>query len=176
MRKVSFFIAVFLITSIPCLMAQSEGSELLPQDSLPETRLPLDYLAEKELVVSLSTRIMETQEKTLWKIENTKITLSGEAVSVKMAGENLVIFAQITPYMQDDGTILLVAEGEVFISSEEEGTQYYTTLKSLPVHAGEKVLFFPLGMAVDSEQNLYYIELEIQVLPKEMVELEENDQ
>lgn len=124
----------------------------------------LDYLAEKELVVSLATRIVESEHQTVWHMENTKITLSGQAVNLKMTGENLVVFAQITPYIQDDETILLVAKGEVFVSSAEEGTKYYSTLKSLPISLGEKVFFFPLGMAVDSQHNLYYIELEIQVL------------
>ncbi len=162
MRKINLLIIV-LISSVFSLASEEDGS-------------PLDYLAEKELIVSLSTRIMETQERTLWRMENTKITPSGQAVSVKMSGENVVIFAQITPYIQDDNTILLVAEGEVFISSEEQGTQYYTTLKSLPVSAGEKVLFFPLGMAVDLEQNLYYIELEIQVLPRDMFDGQESSE
>ena len=148
------FSAILTVLFLTGLSAQETGDEL-------------DYLASRELVVSLSTRIMETQEKTVWKMDNTKITPSGQAVSVKMSGENVVIFAQITPYLQNDNSILLNAQGEVFISSEEEGTQYYSTLKSLPVVPGEKVLFFPLGMAVDSEKNLYYIELEIQVLPRE---------
>ena len=145
---------LMLFSLIPGLYAQDEDGGL-------------DYLAQRDLVVSLSTRIMQTQEKTIWKMDNTKVTPSGQAVSVKMTGENVVIFAQITPYLQNDNSILLIAQGEVFISSEEEGTKYYSTLKSLPIVAGEKVLFFPLGMAVDSEKNLYYIELEIQVLPRE---------
>ena len=169
MRKSLFFLnAVIVLFSVASLSAQETKDS---QESESDPAL-LNYLQEKELVVSLSTKIMETQEKTVWTFDNTKITVSGEAVSVKMSGDNLVIFAQITPYIQDGDSILLVAEGEVFVSSEEEGTRYYTTLKSLPVMPGEKVLFFPLGMAVDAEQNLYYIELEIQVLPKEMAGLE----
>lgn len=123
----------------------------------------VDYLTQKELIVSLSTRIIEGEQQTVWKMENTKLTPSGHAVHLKMSGENLVIFAQITPYFQTDETILLVAKGEVFISSAEKGLKYFSTLKSLPVSLGEKVIFFPLGMAADSKRNLYYIELEIQV-------------
>ena len=127
----------------------------------------LGYLSGNELMVSLATRIVESEDQTVWHMENTKLTLSGQSVNLKMSGENLVIFAQITPYIQTDQTLLLIATGEVFVSSAEEGTKYYSTLKSLPVSLGEKVLFFPLGMAVDANQNLYYIELEIQVLPRQ---------
>jgi len=130
----------------------------------------LGYLSGNELVVSLATRIVESENQTVWHMENTNLTVSGQSVNLKMSGENLVIFAQITPYIQTDQTLLLIAKGEVFVSSAEEGTKYYSTLKSLPVSLGEKVLFFPLGMAVDSNRNLYYIELEIQVLPRKASE------
>ena len=137
---------------------------LSAQDGLEDA---LGYLSGNELVVSLATRIVESENQTVWHMENTKLTLSGQSVNLKMSGENLVIFAQITPYIQTDQTLLLIAKGEVFVSSAEEGTKYYSTLKSLPVSMGEKVLFFPLGMAVDANRNLYYIELEIQVLPRQ---------
>lgn len=130
----------------------------------------VNYLKNQNLVVSLSTRIIESEDETVWHIENSEITQSGQSVYLKMTGENLVVFAQITPYIQDDETLLLVAKGEVFISSIEEGTKYYSTLKSLPITLGEKVFFFPLGMAVDSERNLYYIELEIEIKQQELVD------
>ena len=123
----------------------------------------LEYLSQNRLVVSLATRIREKEHQTVWHMENTKVTASGQAINLKMSGHNLVIFAEITPYMKDDKSILLVAKGEVFIANKEAGTKYYSTLKSLPVDLGEKVFFFPLGMAVDAEQNVYYIELEILV-------------
>jgi hypothetical protein len=47
----------------------------------------------------------------------------------------------------------------------EEGVKYYSTMKSLPVESGESVLFFPLGRAMDQQQNIYSIELEITVVP-----------
>ncbi len=132
----------------------------------------LKFLQNKTLAVNISTRVIQKNQETLWHMESSKLTISGRAVKVQLKGDNVLIFARITPFSLEDGTILLIAQGEVWLSSKQnEGLEYYTTLKSLPVKAGEKVLFFPLGVVVDSKSNVYTIELEIQVLPY----IEQND-
>ncbi len=130
------------------------------------TGLDLKYIENKKLSVSLTTRILGEQNETIWHMDSTKVTVSGEAVKVKLKGDNVVIIADITPYLNTDNTIFLVAKGEVFLSdsNDSEEVKYYTTLKSLPVKVGEKVVFFPLGMAYDSNSNFYSMEMEIQVL------------
>ena len=114
----------------------------------------------------MNTRILGTENETVWHMESSKVTISGEAVSVKLKGENIVVIANITPYLNVDNTIFLVAKGEIFLSekADSEEVKYYTTLQSLPVENGEKVMFFPLGMAYDSNSNFYSMEMEIQVL------------
>ncbi|MBI9105978.1 MAG: hypothetical protein JEZ04_04485 [Spirochaetales bacterium] len=123
----------------------------------------------KKLSVNLNTRLLGTENETVWHMESTNLTISGEAVKVKLKGENLVLIANITPYLNPDNTIFLVAKGEIFLSDSDdsEEVKYYTTLQSLPVEDGEKVIFFPLGMAYDSNSNFYSIEMEIQVLSAE---------
>ena len=66
-------------------------------------------------------------------MNSSKITVSGEAVKIKLTGDNLVIIANITPYLNPDNTIFLVAKGEIFLSdsTDTEDVKYYTTLKSL---------------------------------------------
>jgi hypothetical protein len=124
------------------------------------------YIEGKKLSVNLNTRILGSENETVWHMESSKITISGEAVKVKLKGENLVLIADITPYLNPDNTIFLVAKGEIFLSdsADSEEVKYYTTLQSLPVEDGEKVVFFPLGMAYDSNSNFYSMEMEIQVL------------
>jgi hypothetical protein len=106
--------------------------------------IDFDYIEGKKLSVNLNTRILGGENET-------------------------VIIADITPYFNPDNTIFLVAKGEIFLSDSDdsEEVKYYTTLKSLPVDVGEKVIFFPLGMAYDSKSNFYVIEMEIQVLSVE---------
>ena len=131
--------------------------------------LDLSYIENKQFSVNLRTKILGEQNETIWHMDSSKITLSGEAVSVKLSGDNLVVIANITPYLNSDNSLFLVAKGEIFLtdSADSEEVKYYTTLKSLPVSIGETVVFFPLGMAYDSNSNFYSMEMEIQVLPVE---------
>ena len=134
-----------------------------------QTDFNFEYLKDKKLSVNLNTRILGSENETIWHMESSKLTISGEAVRVKMTGENLVLIADITPYLNTDNSIFLVAKGEIFLSDSDdsEDVKYYTTLQSLPVDVGEKVVFFPLGMAYDSKSNFYTMEMEIQILPVE---------
>ena len=142
-----------------CLIAVVNLSAQATEDALK-------YIEGKKLSVNLNTRILGTENETVWHMESSKLTISGEAVSVKLKGENLVVIANITPYLNTDNTIFLVAKGEIFLADREdsEEVKYYTTLQSLPIENGEKVVFFPLGMAYDSNSNFYSMEMEIQVL------------
>jgi len=126
----------------------------------------IKYIEGKKLSVNLNTRLLGTENETVWHMESSNLTISGEAVRVKLKGENLILIANITPYLNPDNTIFLVAKGEIFLSdsTDSEEVKYYTTLQSLPVEDGEKVIFFPLGMAYDSNSNFYSMEMEIQVL------------
>lgn len=128
--------------------------------------LNYNYIEGKELSINITTRILGEENETIWHMDSSKVTISGEALKVKLSGENLVVVANITPYVNEDNTIFLVAKGEIFLSDtdDSEEVKYYTTLKSLPVDVGEKVIFFPLGMAYDSNSNFYSMEMEIQVL------------
>ncbi len=135
----------------------------------------LKFLEDKTFTVNISIRLISEEQVNIWNTESSKITISGRAVNVKLYGEDILINADITPYLKEDNTILLVAQGEFWISSrEEEGVNYYTTMQSLPVESGEKIIFFPLGLALDSESNIYTIELEIQVMPYREI-VKEND-
>lgn len=128
--------------------------------------LDLKSIEGEHFSVNLTTRILGEQNETIWHMDSSNITVSGEAVKVKLSGDNLVLIANITPYLNKDNTIFLVAKGEIFLSdsADSEDVKYYTTLKSLPITNGEKVIFFPLGMAYDSNSNFYSMEMEIQVL------------
>lgn len=136
---------------------------------------PADVFKDTSLEVKITTRVLEEETEVVWNMESSEVTVSGETVTVKLNGDKVRVLAEITPYLLEDGSILLVARGDVLLSSEEEGMQYKTTMKSLPVDFGEKAFFFPLGVAFDSKENIYTIQLEIQVneAPKEEDQEEE---
>lgn len=142
------------------------------QLALPAQEEPAGDLSPgRMLVVNLSTKLMQVQaqaeESVAWAMESVKTTTFGQTVSVKLTGEDFVIFVRLTPFLQNRDSILLIAQGEIFYSVNGAGDQYHSTVRSLSVTPGEKVIFFPLGRAVDPESNLYYIEMEIQVVPGE---------
>lgn len=151
--KQFFFLIPLLFVFSSGLAAESEGFDL-------------KYIEDKQFSINLTTRILGEKNETIWHMNSSNITVSGEAVKVKLSGDNLVLIANITPYLNPDKTIFLVAKGEIFLSdsTDSEDVKYYTTLKSLPVTDGERVVFFPLGMAYDSNSNFYSMEMEIQVL------------
>jgi hypothetical protein len=125
-----------------------------------------DYLEDNALSVHIEARVTMPGESQVWRTESKNVTISGRAVAVKLTGENIIIFADIIPYVNEDRTILLVAKGEVWTQTDHSsGVKYYSTMKSLPVKPGESVIFFPLGRAMDQKQNVYTIELEISVVP-----------
>jgi len=124
----------------------------------------LKYLEENALIIKIITRIVDEQGISVWNAEMSRITISGKSVKVKLQGANILVITDITPYIRDDRTILLVSQGEVWIgSSDSEEINHYSTIKSLPVSMGESALFFPLGVIETIDRKIYNIELEILV-------------
>lgn len=124
----------------------------------------LKYLENNILNIEIITRIVDEQGVTIWDAEMSRITISGKSVKVKLQGVNILVITDITPYIQDDSTILLVSQGEIWIgSTNSEEMNHYSTIKSLPVSLGESALFFPLGVIKAMDTKIYNIELEIQV-------------
>ncbi len=126
----------------------------------------LDFLRTEAVSVEINARITDEEGKSVWDTESRRVTVSGRSVTVSLEGDNIRILAHIIPFINEDNSVLIVAKGEVWVETEEEReTKYYSTMKSLPVDAGESVLFFPVGVAVDIDKNVYTIEMEIQVNP-----------
>ncbi len=124
----------------------------------------LDYLKRNALTLNITANVTDSTGENLWTTNISKITVNGRSVKIKISGINVIVIADITPYLKDNDTILLVSQGEVWIGSSHSDTvQHYATIKSIPVDPGERVFFFPLGI-VESSANTYTIELEIQVL------------
>jgi len=145
---------------------QAQGTETDPKEALQE-------LLSKALTVTVSARILppDTQEDTpIWNAESTKLTIPGRSIKVRLDGDNVRIYLICTPYLQDNGEVLLLAQGQVwFTEPQDNENRYVSTFYSIPVSYGEKILFFPLGVSsADTPQNKHLnIELEIKIVPYE---------
>jgi len=141
-------------------------------DTDPNPKEALQELLAKALTVTVSARILppDQQEDTpIWNAESTKLTIPGRSIKVRLDGDNVRIYLICTPYLQDNGEVLLLAQGQVwFTEPQDNENRYVSTFYSIPVSYGEKVLFFPLGVSADQQEKKHLnIELEIKIVPYE---------
>jgi hypothetical protein len=131
----------------------------------------LQALLDNALEVRVSARILPAEaEKEPWTGASTRLTIPGRSVKVRLEGDNVQIYLVCTPYVQENGEVLLLSQGQVwFTEPPAKKAKYYSTYYSIPVSYGEKVLYFPLGMsdATAQEQGYFNIELEITIVPYE---------
>ncbi len=129
-----------------------------------ERQNALSFLKENIILLKVTTNVLDSTGKKIWTTELSKITINGRSVKIKISGLNVLVIADITPYLHENNTILLVSQGEVWIGSSNSDTvRHYATIKSIPVSSGERVFFFPLGI-IKAPSETYTIELEIQVV------------
>jgi len=150
-----------LLTAVLFLMG---GLELSGQDlNLKEA---FQRLLEKALQLNIEAKILPPNAAPVWNMKSRELTIPGRSVAVKLVGDNIRIEAVFTPYQQEDGQLLLVAQGQVWLSeSSLKETRYMSTFNSIPIVLGEKILFFPLGIGNISKQQTFTLQLEVEVLP-----------
>ena len=162
-------VSVLLALAVAHANGQAQGTDTDPKEALQE-------LLSKALTVTVSARILppdqqDQQEDTpIWNAESTKLTIPGRSIKVRLDGDNVRIYLICTPYLQDNGEVLLLAQGQVwFTEPQDNENRYVSTFYSIPVSYGEKVLFFPLGVSnPDQAQKQHFnIELEIKIVPYE---------
>lgn len=137
----------------------------------------LDMLQDNVFSVNVIGRIYDSGEVSSWEMEVTKYTISGRSVSLRLEGKKLVVIANITPYVDEEDGVLLVAQGQVWVDEPgEELVKYSSTMKSLPISLGDKVYFYPLGLSQNYESEMFILELEIQILPYKNIARSEQEQ
>jgi len=110
--------------------------------AIPENR-------RQALVLNINSRVLENGKNVVWSENNRKTSISGIPVGVQLAGSNIVVVVQFTPYIRRDGNVLLV-QGQIWVAEPEKGVTYFTSIQTVPMEFGEPVYFFPLG----ESQNL----------------------
>jgi hypothetical protein len=98
-----------------------------------------------QAVVLDITTLVAQQQKVTMNSSNSRVTLPGKPVSVKLEGKNTLIYVQFTPYLSEKGEHLLVTQSQIWVNVPNEGIRYQTSMQSIPLNFGEQVHFFPLG-------------------------------
>lgn len=127
------------VSPVPTAPVAAQARESGSLSSIPEA------LLGEALAVSIVASIGVSSEAPAWQASDVKYTIPGSAVSVKMIGRDTVIVITVTPYRSKDGGLLLVAQGQVWYKEGDAGLRYRTTVDTLSVRFGERVLFYPFG-------------------------------
>lgn len=136
---------------------------LLPLSMGAQDR-PVDDLLQQVLYLEFDARLLSGNGELLWQMENRAYTISGRTVDVRLEGGNVLAISRLTPYLKDDDTVLLVAQGEVWYNrNNPRDVKYYSGMTSIPIDLGESAIFFPLGMHDQPDKAAYTIEIEITV-------------
>ena len=113
----------------------------------------LPGLRERAVIMDIVARIVEQNQEIVWNSENSRVTIPGRPVGLKLLGANVVVAVQFTPYFRADGLNFLVAQGQVWIEVANKGISYQATTKTIPLEFGEQIYFFPLGSSADSRND-----------------------
>jgi hypothetical protein len=120
---------------------------------------PDQPLGEFAVVLNVVSRLVEANQQVVWNQTNSKVTLPGVPVRLKLVGANLVVVVQFTLYREKTGRMLLLAQGQIVVDVPNQGMSYHTTIETVPLEYGEQIYFFPLGRANSPEE----LRIEIQV-------------
>jgi hypothetical protein len=134
---------------------------IFPQASALEEMLP--GLRERAVVLDIDARVLEKNQEEVWNASNSKVTIPGKPVGLRLVGENIVVALQFTPYFRKDGNNVLVAQGQIWVNVPNKGLHYQTTMQTIPIKFGEQIYFFPLGSA-DSPSDAH-IEIRLALHP-----------
>jgi len=127
----------------------------------------LEYLIDEALQLQITAKVLPPDEQPVWNSQSKKLTIPGRSVAVRLVGDNIRVDVVFTPYQEENGNLLLVAQGQVWFSEAPDAkTTYLTTIQSIPVSWGEKVLFFPLGFSNElAHASTFNIQLEVEIYP-----------
>ena len=125
----------------------------------------LPGLRERAVVMKIVSRIIEQNQQVVWNSENTKVTIPGRPVGIKLVGENLVVAVQFTPFLRPNGQNILVAQGQIWIKVPNEGISYNTIMQTIPLAFNEQVYFFPLGSMDTNKDGGSSIEMQVILQP-----------
>lgn len=157
-RRLPVAVLTLLLTA---LQAQAQVDEL--ERAFKEQ--DLQTLLDRALELNIIARVLPPDEAPPWNSASHQITVPGRSVAVRLVGEKIRVDAVFTPVEQEDGRLLLVAQGQVWLGGAAE-TQYLTTFQSIPVDMGEKVLFFPLGYSGEvAKPRTFTLQIEVEIYP-----------
>ncbi|MDR0450626.1 MAG: hypothetical protein LBH26_05110 [Treponema sp.] len=160
--RIGFIGSAFLLATGVCLSAQESSlAEMFPA------------LKEQAVVINIVARVIENNQQEIFNYVNSRVTIPGRPVGIKLVGSNLVVAVQFTPFFSRGGKNVLMAQGQIWVEIPNEGMRYRTTLQTISMEFGEQVYFYPLGSVTKPEEAR--IEIQLELLPYKGKEGDEAD-
>ncbi|MDR1231267.1 MAG: hypothetical protein LBK61_07685 [Spirochaetaceae bacterium] len=161
------FLLLFCVTASGVIFAEENTEPVVP---VPPPAASLDEifpdLRDRALVCTIEARVVEDGNEVAWQSVDSKVTISGRPVSLKLAGDNVVLAIQFTPYIrfqnQSSPVGYLVVQGQIWVNKSDGGMHYQGVMQTIPVSMGEKIYFFPLGPRKNRNESSIEILFEVQ--------------
>jgi hypothetical protein len=147
------------VTLLSVLLVAAAGVVKTQELSLEEL---VPALKEQAVKIAIIARVVEKNREEVWNSVNSKVTIPGRPVGMKLVGNNIVVAIQFTLYRQRGGRNILVAQGQIWIDVPNQGIHYQTTMETIPLEYGEQIYFFPLGSGKDPDEPRIEIQVEVQ--------------
>jgi hypothetical protein len=157
---------------VPMLLALALA-RVQGQEAVTDPNQALQELLSKALTISISARVWPPDadaDAAVWNAESTRLTIPGRSIRVRVDADNVRIYLICTPYVQDNGEVLLLAQGQVWYSEPTDNESRYSgTYYAIPMSFGTPVFFYPLGVSETgtTQKGYFNIELEIKIVPYE---------
>ncbi|MCL2609447.1 MAG: hypothetical protein FWD94_06055 [Treponema sp.] len=147
---------VLLALGANLALAQGEDVELqqpgrdtqVPQQDPRRSRQGGHHLPRmrgQTFVLDIAARVVEQDQTVSWKQAYRALAIPGHPVEVRLVGTNLAVAAKFTLYVRHETDHFLVAQGEVWMQTADQGVRYHASVQTIPLDFGEDVHFFPLG-------------------------------
>jgi hypothetical protein len=111
----------------------------------------------KKYTLSVKLNVLDKDGKTTDTRETSKVTISGQPVSIKLDGKAIKGMVSFTIYAEKGKPMLLFAQAQLLVMTDEnrEG-QFVSILKSIPFTLGQKIEFYPLGKGDIGTNNIMF--------------------
>jgi len=163
MNRSLCLISVFCFVAAGIASAQESAAESRgnPQNqrfdsssavNMSTTRL-IPGLRRRILVLNINTRVLENEQNVVWNETHQKITMPGSPVSIRLVGANGVVAMQFTPFLHQQGN-MLIAQSQIWINNPDSGASYYTSIQTIPMEFDEPIYFFPLGTSGELKSSI----------------------
>jgi hypothetical protein len=137
--------------------------KLFAEDAEPDDKTLQTF--KNILKVDIEVSLLQQEQKVAWNTKGSKYTIPGKAVKLTIEGNNIKMYGSFTPYFDTSGNLILLAQGQIFITSTAGNEfRYFSYFKSIHALLGEKLVFFPLGFPEEGRpEDATNIEIDIRI-------------